>query len=140
LPPTSGRGRGQEAGVAPAKVLPIMREIETHLGRLVISEEAVAAIAGAIALATPGIAGMAPRGLVDILKGDPHAQAGRGVDVAAAGDRVDLGLDVVVAYGTRIHAVAAELEARLRRELPALTGIAVGRVSVRVQGVRRVDG
>jgi uncharacterized alkaline shock family protein YloU len=117
-----------------------MREIETHLGRLVISEEAVAAIAGAIAVGTPGIAGMAPRGLVDILNRDPHPPVGRGVEVEADGEAVDLALDVLVAYGMRIQDVAADLEARLRREIPALTGIKVGRVAIRVQGVRRVDG
>ncbi|HVB09313.1 MAG TPA: Asp23/Gls24 family envelope stress response protein [Bacillota bacterium] len=118
-----------------------MREIRTDLGRLVISEEAVAAIAGAIALGTPGVAGMAPRGLADILNRDPHAPLGRGVEVTPQGEgTADLTLDIMVVYGAQIQEVAAELEARLRQELPAMTGIAAGRIAVRVQGVRRVDG
>ncbi len=117
-----------------------MRDIRTDLGRLVISEEAVAAIAGAVALSTPGIAGMAPRGLADILGLDPDPPVGRGVEVTPQGDdAVDLTLDVAIAYGVRIHDVAAELEQRLRRDVSALTGITVHNVAVRIQAVRPVD-
>jgi uncharacterized alkaline shock family protein YloU len=123
-----------------AKVGSGMRELRTDLGRLVITEEAVAAIAGAVALETPGIAGMAPRGLADILGRDPHPPVGRGVEVTPQGDAaVDLALDVAVAFGVRIHEVAEELERRLRRDIPALTGISVHHVAVRIQAVRPVD-
>ncbi len=130
----------QEEPDAPAKVGIAMREIRTDLGRLVITEEAVAAIAGALALETPGIAGMAPRGLVDILGRDPRPPVGRGVEVTPQGDAaVDLALDVAVSFGVRIHEVAEELERRLRREIPALTGISVLHVAVRIQAVRPVE-
>jgi uncharacterized alkaline shock family protein YloU len=110
----------------------------TEDGRLLIHEEALACLAGIAALACPGVAGMAARGLqdglADILGRD---NPGRGVDVQLDDERCAVGLDLIVCYGARIAEVADDVVRRVRAVVEGTAGIAVERVEVRVQGVRR---
>lgn len=113
------------------------KEIRTPDGTLIITEEAVAAIAAAAALDCPGIAGMATRGiqegLADMLG---HPSLARGVDVTLTAEGARIVLDVLVTYGTRIAQAAEEVAARVRQAVEALTGISVIHLELRVQGVR----
>jgi uncharacterized alkaline shock family protein YloU len=117
------------------------KEIRTPDGTLVITEDAVAAVAAAACQECPGVATMAARGiqegLADILG---HQSPTRGVDVEVGADGARIGLDIVVAYGVRIGDVAATVADRVRRAVEELAGVPVARIEVRVQGVRPTRG
>ena len=79
------------------------KEVETGLGRLVLSEEAIATIAGAAATECYGVVGMAGRKMTDgIAELLGKENLSKGVSVSIEGDEVYIDLAVVVGYGVRI--------------------------------------
>ncbi|HHY18187.1 MAG TPA: Asp23/Gls24 family envelope stress response protein, partial [Firmicutes bacterium] len=77
------------------------------MGKLVLSEEAIATIAGAAATECYGVVGMAGRkmtdGLSELLG---RENLSRGVSVSIDGDEVYIELFVVLGYGIKISEVA----------------------------------
>lgn len=111
--------------------------IETPEGKIVVTPEAVAMVAGLAASECYGVVGMVPRGIQDgiatVLKRENLA---RGVHVDLSGDGVDITLSIIVGYGTRISEVASNVVARVRYAVEQATGLRVNRVRIEVQGVR----
>ncbi len=112
-------------------------EIESGIGKVVLSEEVIATIAGVAATECYGIVGMAARrvsdGLAELLGRENLA---RGVEVTLDGDRVSIELHVVVGYGTRIPEVARNVIDKVKYTVESSTGLKVTRVHVNVQGIR----
>ena len=114
-----------EAAPAPALASP--------LGRISISNEAVAHIVGRVATEAYGVVGMASR--KRLLTRDPLR---RGITVGGSGEEgVAIELNVVVEYGLNLAEVASTLRNRVQYEVERLTGLRVAGVDVRIQGVRR---
>ena len=105
-------------------------------GRIEVFPSVVAAVAGHAAVACYGVMGMAARGLRDgmaqLLRRDT---LDRGVDVREADGQLVIDVYVIVEYGTRITAVANNLQSTVRFEVERLLGVPVGEVNVFVQGV-----
>jgi uncharacterized alkaline shock family protein YloU len=112
-------------------------ELENELGKIIISEELLATLAGVTAVECFGLAGMASRklkdGLAELLGRD---NLSRGVAVHLDGDKLTVDLHVVVVYGTRIQEVAANVIKNVKRAMESQTGLTVARINVHVQGVR----
>jgi uncharacterized alkaline shock family protein YloU len=114
-----------EAAPAPALASP--------LGRISISNEAVAHIVGRVATEAYGVVGMASR--KRLLTRDPLRQ---GITVGGSGeDGVTIELSVVVEYGLNLAEVASTLRNRVCYEVERLTGLKVAEVEVRIQDVKR---
>src|SRR5581483_217217 len=83
---------------------------DRRLGRIEVSPEAVAAIAGREVLTCYGVVGLANRrlrdGIAELLHPGRHT---RGVDVRVQDDRIILDLYVIIEYGTRISEVARSI-------------------------------
>lgn len=113
------------------------KETETQLGRLILSEEAIATIAGAAATECYGVVGMAARrvsdGISELLGKE---NLSKGVSVTIEGDLVYVDLTIVVGYGVRISEVARMVVDKVRYTLENATGLTVRKVTVNVQGVR----
>ncbi|MCJ7513188.1 MAG: Asp23/Gls24 family envelope stress response protein [Anaerolineales bacterium] len=103
------------------------------IGRITISEKAVATIAAHAALRSYGIVGMASRNLADgiayVLAQDPR----HGVEVSQRHNRLQIDLYVVIEYGTRVTSVSSSVARTVRYQVERSLGIPIGEVNVHVQ-------
>jgi uncharacterized alkaline shock family protein YloU len=110
---------------------------EVRLGRIEVSPQAVAAIAGREVLSCYGVVGLASRRLHDgfgVLLHRGHFT--RGVDVHLSEGRIIIDLYVIVEYGTRISEVARGIMSTVKFAVERALGVAVAEVNVNVQGLR----
>lgn len=116
--------------------------ILNEIGRIEISEEAIATIAGVAALECYGLVGMCSRSrlkdnFVELLG---RENLSRGVEVTINDDRVIIDLFIIVGYGTRISEVAQNVMDKVKYTVESLIGLQVDQVNVNVQGVRVSQG
>lgn len=113
------------------------KEVSNQYGRLVLSEEVIATIAGVAAMECYGIVGMASRrvadGLAELLGKE---NLSKGVDVTLDGNKVTITLNVIVGYGVRISEVARNVIDKVKYTVESATGLSVVRVNINVQGVK----
>jgi uncharacterized alkaline shock family protein YloU len=115
-----------------------MNRILQHqdLGRIEVSSQVVASIAGHAAGECYGIVGMAARGLRDgIAERLQRENLHRGVEVRVEEDGIIVSLYVVVEYGVRITEVARSLQDMVRYQVEKALGIKVKSIDVNVQGI-----
>jgi uncharacterized alkaline shock family protein YloU len=113
---------------------------EQDLGRIEVSQQVVASIAGHAANGCYGIVAMAARGLRDgIAERLQRENLHRGVEVKVEDDGINVDLYCVVEYGVRITEVAHSLQDAVRYELEKALGIKVKTVNVNVQGIHMQD-
>jgi len=115
-------------------------EIVNSYGKITISEEVIALIAGATAIECYGLVGMASKkisdGFVELLRKE---NLSRGVVVNVKDGELSIDLFIVVGYGVRISEVASSVMERVRYTTEMLTGLSVSQVNVNVQGVRILE-
>lgn len=115
----------------------VARELDNQMGRISLSEEVIATIAGVAATECYGIVGMASTkikdGIAELLG---RENLSRGVEVDLDDSTVDVTLYVVVGYGTKISEVAHNVVDKVKYTVESTTGLKVRNVSVRVQGVK----
>ena len=109
--------------------------LTSSLGRITISNEAVAQIVGHTVAECYGVVGTAARRRVGRLlaRGRPT----QGVVVRDDGDGLVVEVHVVVEYGLKLAEVAATLRSRVQYEVERLTGLRVAAVEVHIRDVRR---
>jgi len=112
-------------------------ELQTKLGRIVISEEVLATIAGMAAVECYGLVGMAARnikdGLVELLG---RENISRGVEVTVRENEISVDLYIIVGYGVKISEVAHNVMEKVKYTIERITGLPVARVNINVQGVK----
>ncbi len=113
-------------------------EMSTPLGKIEVSEEVIARIAGGAAMEVFGLVGMASRkafkdGIAELLKMD---NLSKGVVVHNQNGEVSLDMHIIVSYGTKISEVAGNVQRRVRYTLEQMVGIDVPAINIFVQGVR----
>jgi len=116
------------------------KEIRTDIGKMALSEEAIATIAGAAATECYGVVGMAGRkmtdGLSELLG---RENLSKGVTVSIDGDDVYINVSVILAYGVKIPEVARMVAEKVRYTVENYTGLKVKRVTVNVESLRFQD-
>jgi uncharacterized alkaline shock family protein YloU len=114
--------------------------MDTELGKVVISEELIATLAGVAAVECYGLVGMSSRkfkdGIAELLGRD---NLSRGVEVSREDDQLMIDLHIIVSYGTNIPQVANNVMEKVKYTLEKYTGLTVTQVNVHVQGVRVAD-
>ncbi len=114
---------------------------EQKTGRIEISPQAIATLAGEAVLHCYGVVGMANKnlidGIADLLQPD---RWGRGVDVRVRDGEIIVDLYVIVQYGTRISEVAHGVMHGVQYALEQALGVPVAEVNVHVQGLRMPNG
>jgi uncharacterized alkaline shock family protein YloU len=114
--------------------------METKLGKIEISEEVIATIAGSAAIECYGLVGMASRKISDGVSGLlKRENLSKGVTVTFREDQVIIDLNIIVGYGTKISEVASNVMDRVRYTVETMTGLKVAEVNVNVQGVRFLE-
>ena len=123
-----------EAGHAgPALASPL----DSSLGRITISSDAIAHIVGETARECYGVVGMASRGPVGKLLGK-RERLKQGIQIARDPQGgVTIDLHVVVEYGLNLAEVASTVRNRVGYEVGRLTGLPVRSVEVHIEDVRR---
>ncbi len=110
---------------------------EPYLGKIEVSPQAIASIAGQAVLECYGVVGMAPKhprdDFAEILPGSTFR---RGVDVHLVEGHFVIDLFVVIEYGVRISEVAQGIKSRVKFSVERATGLPVAEVNVHVQGLR----
>ncbi|KUK36693.1 MAG: hypothetical protein PWP44_1758 [Thermacetogenium sp.] len=110
---------------------------QTDYGKIEITQEALATIAGAAAVRCYGIVGMVPRGLRQGVSGIlGKDDLNKGVEVRQEGSNVKIDLWVVMCYGVKMAEVARNVMETVRYEVEKMTGLRAIEVNVNVVGVR----
>ena len=113
------------------------KEIATEYGRIEITEEVLATIAGVAAVECYGIVGMASKrlkdGLVELLG---RENLSRGVTVNISEDAIVIQLNIIVGYGVRISEVAANVREKVKYMVETMSGLPVTKVNIHVRGVK----
>ena len=113
-----------------------MAENNNVAGKIEVSPQAVATVAGHAVQQSYGIVGMAARNMVDGIANAITRDPRKGIQVRFEEDEVSIDLYVIVEYGTRITAVANSLASAVRFNIEKDLGLRVGEVNVHVQGLR----
>ncbi len=109
---------------------------QQDLGRIEVSQQVVASIAGHAASENYGVVAMAARGLRDgIAERLQRENLHRGVEVKVDADGIDIDLYVVVEYGVRITEVSHSLQDAVKYQVEKALGMRVKTVDVNVQGI-----
>ncbi|MBQ7986098.1 MAG: Asp23/Gls24 family envelope stress response protein [Clostridia bacterium] len=109
---------------------------EAEGGKINISNDVIASIAGIAATEIEGVAGMAgsvASGLAEKLGAKKNPQKGVKVTVTDEGAVIDL--LIVVAFGVRIPELCWEIQENVKNSVESMTGTEVIRVNVFVEGV-----
>jgi len=113
-----------------------MGEETTILGGVHISPTAVATIAYHATLESYGVVGLAPKNLADGIVHSITREPMRGVSVRYNGEDIDIEINIVIEYGTRVSSVAESVVNTVRFHVEKALGLRVNSVSVHVAGLR----
>jgi uncharacterized alkaline shock family protein YloU len=106
-------------------------------GRMFISDEAIASVAGHTALECYGVVDLVSKKLSDnfaeMFKKEPKS---KGVKILTVDNRIYIDLYVILKYGVSISAVAESLKRSVRYSVEGFTGMIVDSVNVNIIGVR----
>lgn len=114
--------------------------VDTHLGKIQISNDVIAQYAGTVATECFGIVGMTTvnvkDGLARLLKKD---SVNHGIVVKSDGNKLILDFHVIIAYGVSIIAVTDNLISSVKYKIEDFTGLEVEKINVFIEGVRVID-
>ncbi|HSM71110.1 MAG TPA: Asp23/Gls24 family envelope stress response protein [Anaerolineales bacterium] len=116
-----------------------MGEETTSLGGIHISPNAVAAIAYHAVQESYGVVGLAPKNIADGIVKSITRDPSRGVTVNYNGEDIDIEVNIIVEYGTRINSVAESVKNTVRFHVEKALGLRVNSISVHVAGLRISD-
>lgn len=110
--------------------------LEKDTGKVNISDEVVASIAGIAANEIDGVSGMAGSfagGIAEILGAKKNPQKGVKIDIKPEGAVIDL--FIVVEFGKRIPELAWNIQENVKNSVETMTGIEVLKVNVHIEGI-----
>ncbi|MDL2211768.1 Asp23/Gls24 family envelope stress response protein [Erysipelotrichaceae bacterium OttesenSCG-928-M19] len=114
-------------------------ERENKLGKLNISKNVIANIAGGAATECYGVVGMASQhllmdGIAEVLKKENFA---KGIEIKQSDDgKMSIDIYLVIAYGIKISEIALEVQKKVRYVLESTLEISVTSVNVFVQDIK----
>lgn len=115
----------------------MIAEFENEIGKVTISKDAIAKIAGLTAMECYGVVGMASKnmkeGLVKLLGLESLT---RGIEVEISENKLHITLHIIVSYGTNIAAIGESIMNTVKYKVEQLSGIEVDDVKIMVEGIR----
>jgi len=106
-------------------------------GKISITEEAIAQVAGYTALDCYGIVDLVSKRLSDnIAELFKRHSVSKGVKVITNGDRIFIDLFVMLKYGVSIEAVAESIKKSVKYHVEKFTGMVVDSLNVNVVGIK----
>ena len=113
-----------------------MGEETTSLGGIHISPNAIATIAYHATLESYGVVGLAPKNIADDIVKSITREPLRGVSVDYNGKDIDIEINIIVEYGTRINSVAESVANTVRFHVEKALGLRVNNINIHVAGLR----
>ncbi len=113
-----------------------MGKEKTSLGGIHISPNAIATIAYHATLESYGVVGLAPKNIADDIVKSITRDPLRGVSVDYNGEDIDIGINIIVEYGTHINSVAESVAKTVRFHVERALGLKVNNINVHVAGLR----
>ena len=117
-----------------------MTEIKSESGgKILISNEIIATIAGKAALEVEGVTGVG--GLLSTAanktanKKAMRRYMAKGVNVAVSGQSVKLVVAITIKMGTKLHEISKEVQQRVKTAVETMTGLDVMEVNIRVGAI-----
>ena len=111
---------------------------KTDLGRIQVSDEAIAEMASTAALRVEGVAAMGASGRMDSLaQVFGLDKGGLGVKVEMSGRQLSLQLSILVEFGADVAEVGLSVQEAVAAAVEQMTGLDVRDVDVANQGVRQ---
>ena len=113
-------------------------EMSTSLGKITITDELIASIAGYAAVENVGIVGMNAKKASDSfieLFGKDNMRRGVKVTMVSP-DVMDIDLYVTLEYGVSLPAVAQNSKSNVKYRVEEMTGLTVHAVNVHVENIR----
>lgn len=111
--------------------------LTNEIGKIVISNEVIAKIAGLAAMECYGIVGMsatkATDGLADLLKIE---NIEKGIKISFNDNALKIDLFVIVEHGTSISTVATNVIDTVKYKVESTTGFHVDLVNINIMGIR----
>lgn len=110
-------------------------KVMDNTGKINISEEVIAVVAGVASSEVQGVAGMnasLASGITDLLGKKNYA---KGVKVVIEESEVKISVSVTVNYGCNIPDVACEVQEKVKREVETMTSLKVVAVDVYVNAI-----
>ncbi|KRM91783.1 hypothetical protein FC87_GL000607 [Fructilactobacillus florum DSM 22689 = JCM 16035] len=112
--------------------------MNTQYGLISINNDVIATVVGGAATDNYGVVGMASKNQLkdnmnEILRRDAYS---RGVVVRQIEDQIQVDVNIIVSYGTKISEVCRTVQDKVKYNLDSMLGITVDAVNVIVQGVR----
>ena len=107
----------------------------TENDEMLVTDEALAVIAGMAAMEVSGVSGMSTGftgGLAEVLG---RTNLAKGVKVLSRDGVTTVDIYVIVKYGVRIPEVAFEIQEHVRANIENQAGVVVDAVNIHVQGV-----
>jgi len=109
----------------------------SQLGRIQVSDEAIAEMASVAALKVSGVAGLGSGGRLETLAQVLGVDRGAaGVAVETRGRQVDLTVNLLAEFGADIADLGLAVQEAVQEAVEAMTGLEVREVDVLIQGVR----
>lgn len=112
-----------------------VREEQTGLGSIRISDEVVKVIAGLAATEIKGVAGMSGGLVGGIAEMLGRKNLSKGIKVEVGEKEAAVDVFVIMEYGIRVPDVAAQIQEAVKSAIERMTGLEVVEVNVNVQGV-----
>ena len=101
----------------------------SDLGRVAITEDALAQIVGLTAAESYGVVGMSPSRFGRLLRR-------RGIEISGDEGTVSIAVHVVVEHGLNLAEVASTVRNRVSYEVERMTGLEVAKVEVHIESVK----
>lgn len=113
-------------------------QLDNDLGKVFVSDDCIATIAGSAAMECYGLVGMVSRsgikdGIAVLLGRDNWT---KGVEIRQDDEGLHIDLYIIVSYGTKISEVAHNIRSKVIYVLNGVIGLEVSKVNIYVQDVR----
>ncbi|KRN43513.1 hypothetical protein IV48_GL000118 [Fructilactobacillus fructivorans] len=116
-------------------------KLNTQYGSIDIDNDVIATVVGGAATDNYGVVGMASKNqfkdnMNEILRKDSYS---KGVVVREVNKKVQVDVNVIVSYGTKISEVSRNVQSKVKYNLESMLGINADSVNVIVQGIKVIN-
>jgi uncharacterized alkaline shock family protein YloU len=105
------------------------------VGRIKISDEVIAIVAGTATLEVKGVHGMSGdlNSTLAVMRG--HKNLSKGVKVSVNGDTVNVDINVLVKFGYKINDICILIQEKVKNAIETMTGLNVGTINIYVTSI-----